>query len=186
MYKCSTNLVILNLLKRKNQVTCFTSCLLLKSRPQMSQKANIRSSISEEAVLELLHETGLGREQALTPIKYWLEQSSLMLVPNIGQRVNSDEVEATQSAHPSSAFKQSVMTTLERRNRRCIDLSARKGDSDRVFIPLPLSLTTARSVPGHSVFTPLPLPSTTASSAQTGTERAWAHIQIDETPTTPY
>ena len=106
----------------------------------MSQKANIRSSISEEAVLKLLH--CLSREQALTPIDCWLEQSSLMSVPNMGKRSNSDEVEATQSAQPSSAFKQSVMTTL---NRRCIDLSARIGDSDRVFTSLPLPLTTASS-----------------------------------------
>ena len=79
----------------------------------MSQEADI---CSEEAVLELLLGSGLGREQALTLINHKPEQSSLMPVPDIH---HSDEVETNQSAQPS------VMMTLERLNWRLNDLSTR-------------------------------------------------------------
>lgn len=87
---------------------------------ETSQEADICSSASEEAVLELLQGSGLGREQALTLINHQPEQSSLMPVPNMP---HSDEVETNQSAQPS------VMMTLERLNWRLNDLSTRDRQS---------------------------------------------------------
>lgn len=128
----------------------------------MSQEVNFHSSVSEEAVLELLLGSGLGREQALSLIDHGPEQSSLTLSPDMGQRPHPEEAGASQSAQ-LSAFERSVMMTLERLNQRLDNLSAKVGEGDRVF-------------------TPSPPPSITATPVQKGAGRAWADIPVGEVP----
>ena len=133
------------------------------SRPEMSTEATIRSSVSEEAVLELLLGAGLDRAEAINLLDSQPEQSSTMLVPE-GQRPTSeDAIAESQSAQPSSVFERSIVATLERMSQRLDDLSARVGESSRVSpSPSPTTLTPPTQ-------TPLP-----------GVSRNWADIPVDE------
>ena len=134
------------------------------SRPEMSTEATIRSSVSEEAVLELLLGAGLNRAEAINLLDSQPEQSSTMLAPE-GQRPTSeDAIAESQSAQPSSAFERSIVATLERMSQRLDDLSARVGESSRASpSPSPTTLTPPTRQ------TPLP-----------GVSRNWADIPVDE------
>ena len=116
----------------------------------MSTEATIRSSVSEEAVLELLLGAGLDRAEAANLLDPQPEQSSTMLVPEDQRSISEDAVAESQSAQPSSAFERTIMAILERMNQRLDDLSARVGESNRVS---PSSSTatltpTQKSLPG--------------------------------------
>ena len=126
-------------------------------RSAMSSEAIVRSSVSEEAVLDLLMGAGLGRAEATTLITTQPEQSS----PTAGIITPTAEPVASQSALPSTAFEQSVVVTLERMSQRLDDLSAK----------------VAATANGAS---PSPVPSTSSTASTPETRRLWADIPIDE------
>ena len=78
----------------------------------MSTDSVVRSSISEEAVLEVLLGAGLDRTQATTLIEGQLEQSSNTLPGCIGPEVRGGE-RGGEGLGRRSTFDHSVMETLK-------------------------------------------------------------------------
>ena len=117
------------------------------------------SSVSEDAVPELLLGAGLGRHQVLSIIDNQLEQSSNVLEQHVrpeeqrsytpapeDQRSESGEGGVSQRA-PQSTFESSVMEMMTKMSQRLDDLSARVDSSSRVSTPLPRETTPAPSQP---------------------------------------
>ena len=137
----------------------------------MSSEATIRSSVSEEAVLELLTGAGLDQTQARELLcgnsvadEFRLDQRSTILETHEDQRSVSRGSEQDQSVQQRSTFEQTVLASLEAMDRRLNDLAAKvDGPSEPPETPASNS--------SHLV-TP---PTETA-------RRLWADIPVDEVP----
>ena len=133
----------------------------------MSTDSELRSSVSEEAALELLLGAGLDKNRRSSSWTTGRSRAPLRRYP----RFEAGETEANQSVQPTSAFERSVMTALEKMGQRLDDLSARvEGPSNRELTPL-----------ANRDLTP-PGTSSSASTTQTGLRRNWVDIPVEETP----
>ena len=125
---------------------------------------DVRATVSEDIVLELLLGVGLDRNQAISLVDHQPERSeqSSESPAMEDQRSEPEEGEESQSA-PLSSFQCTVMQMMEKMSQRLDDLSTRMDRSSRASTLLP-------------AVSPLSIQN------QPDGRRNWADIPVEETP----
>ena len=130
-------------------------------RLEMSSETVIRSSVSEDAILDLLVGAGLNRVEARSVMDVQPEQSSTTLT-----RGPQETMMRPCQALPSTAFERSLMTMVEQMSQKLDTLSARIDGRVNGVSPSPTPTV-------HTVASPIPTPKI---------RRNWADVLINEVP----